>query len=70
MSLTAENQRQSLLNSTAEQLTPLQRAVLPWIFVAWSEGSLDTQALQQLANQLPAESIEAVRLFAASAVFN
>lgn len=59
MSLTAENQRQTLLNSTAEQLTPLQRAVLPWIFVAWSEGSLDTQALQQLANQLPAESIEA-----------
>lgn len=58
MSTTAENQRQIFLNSQAEQLTPLQRGLLPWLYTAWAEGSLGPEALSQLADQLPTQSFE------------
>lgn len=54
MSLTVENQRQAFLSSAGEELTPLQRALLPWVFVAWSEGSLEPPLL----NQVPLDSFE------------
>ena len=67
MSVTVENQRQSFLRSEASQLTALQRAVLPLLYVAWSESSVDPEGLTRIADQLPAESfpsdgLQAVRL--------
>jgi acyl-CoA oxidase len=67
MSVTTENQRQSFLQSEAAGLTPLQRAVLPWLYVAWAEGSLGPEVLSQIAGRLSdeafeAEGLEAVRL--------
>lgn len=59
MSVTAENQRQTFLQSNASQLTPLQLAVLPLLYVAWAEGSVAPETLSQIADRLPSDSFEA-----------
>lgn len=53
MSLTLAGQRQALLQTPADQLTPLQRGVLPWLYTAWAEAS---EHLDQLKDPPVAES--------------
>jgi len=58
MSLMVDKQRQTLLNSDGSGLTPLQRALLPWTYVAWAEGSLGDQALREIPDRLERQSFD------------
>jgi len=67
MSTTLEEQRSQLLNQGGGQLTSLQRAVLPWLYAAWSEGSLSSERRREIADTLAQqqwapEGLEVVRL--------
>lgn len=52
MSLALDSERQSLLGSNGSELNPLQRAILPWAYVAWSEGSLGEESLSAIPRRL------------------
>jgi acyl-CoA oxidase len=71
MSLTLETQRQELLTSDGEQLSPLQRAMLPWCYAAWAEGSLGSDTLASIPAKLAdsgmsPEAVQPLRLLLGS----
>lgn len=65
--LNVNSQREQLLRAGGEPLTPLQRAILPWCYVAWTESNLSPDFLAELEREgFPPEGLDVVRLLLGS----